>query len=189
MENISCLINSRELIKKSLIDLFLIAVIYFVPTFSHVLNFPLYLLDPMRVIVVLSIIFTSRNNSYLLALTLPLFSLILSSHPYFLKAVLITSELTLNIFLFYFLFKILNNYFWSMLASILFAKVYYYLIKSILISFGLIETNLVSTSLLIQLGIALFLSGLIYTVKFQQNLLKVLKINFLAVFIINDVLK
>jgi hypothetical protein len=175
MENISGIIDSREIIKKSLIDIFLIAAVYFVPTFSHLLNFPLYLLDPMRVIIVLSIIFTSRNNSYLLALTLPMFSFILSSHPYFLKAVLITSELTLNIFMFYFLFKTFNNYFMSMLASILSAKVYYYLIKSILISMGLIETNLISTSLLIQLGMALFLSSLIYIIKFQQNMLKVYK--------------
>ncbi len=43
--------------------------------------------------LILAIAHTSRKNAYLIALTLPLFSLLISAHPSLIKTSLITGEL------------------------------------------------------------------------------------------------
>jgi hypothetical protein len=169
MENIYSYIYSSEAVKKSVINIFLIAAVYFIPSISHIINFPLYLFDPLRVAIILSIIFTSRNNTFLLAVTLPVFSFLVSSHPYFVKAVLISSELFINVYIFYLLFNIWKKYFWCMLAGILIAKIFYYLAKYIFISFNLIDSNLISSPLLLQIGVAVVLSILLDIVMIRQN--------------------
>ena len=169
MENVSSYIFTNEVIKKTAIDIFLISVIYFITPISHLLNFPLYLFDPMRVAIIISIIFTSRNNTFLLAITLPVFSFFISSHPFFLKAILISSELVLNIYIFYLLFSLWKKYFWSMLAGILAAKIFYYSFKYIFISSHLIDSSLISTPLLFQLGLAVILSIFLDIAMLRQN--------------------
>ena len=169
MENIYSYIYSSEVVKRSAFNILLITAIYFIPSISHIINFPLYLLDPMRIAVILSIIFTSRNNTFLLALTLPVFSFVVSSHPYLIKAVLISSELFINVWIFYLLFSIWKKYFWSMLAGIFVAKIFYYAAKYILISFNLIDNSLISSPLLFQLGVAVVLSILLDIVMIRQN--------------------
>lgn len=51
---------SKELDKKPTIvvfsDVALLAIVYYLPTISHLLAFPLYLLDPMRIVIFASII-------------------------------------------------------------------------------------------------------------------------------------
>jgi hypothetical protein len=174
MENSYRLVYSKELTKKALIDFVILAFIYYVPAISHLLSFPLYLLDPMRMMVIVSIVFTSRKNTFLIALTLPIMSFILSNHPYFIKAVLICTELTFNVWLFYKLTKVFKSYFLPMLLSILTAKIYYYCIKYLLVRFALINSSLVSTPIYFQIGVALFLSSLIQiifykTIKFTET--------------------
>ncbi len=169
MENIYSYIYSNEVVKKSAFNILLVSVVFFIPTISHLVDFPLYLFDPMRVAIILAIIFTSRNNAFLLALTLPAFSFFVSSHPYFLKAALITSELVMNIYIFYLLFSIWKKYFWSMLAGILIAKIFYYIAKYIFISSNLIDSNLISTPLLLQLGLAVILSILLDIAMLYKN--------------------
>jgi hypothetical protein len=161
MENSYGLGYSKELTKKAFVDFAILTFIYFVPAISHLLNFPLYLLDPMRIMVIVSILFTSRQNTFLIALTLPIMSFILSSHPYFIKALLICTELTFNVWLFYKLTKVFKSYFFPMMFSILAAKVYYYFVKYLLVRFALINTDLVSTPLYFQVGVVFFLSVLI----------------------------
>jgi hypothetical protein len=169
MENMYSYIYSSEVAKRSAFNILLITAIYFIPSISHIINFPLYLLDPMRIAVILSIIFTSRNNTFLLALTLPVFSFVVSSHPYLIKAVLISSELFINVWIFYLLFNIWKKYFWSMLAGVFVAKIFYYAAKYILISFNLIDNSLISSPLLFQLGVAVVLSILLDIVMIRQN--------------------
>ncbi|MHB9041680.1 MAG: hypothetical protein ACYC4T_13585, partial [Melioribacteraceae bacterium] len=110
------------------------------PALSHLIAIPIYLLDPMRIILLLSIVHTSKKNVFLLALALPLLSFIISAHPYFVKSLLIASELMINAFLFFYLIKFFKNSFMSALVSIAISKVYYYLVKFSLIGFGIIST-------------------------------------------------
>jgi hypothetical protein len=137
--------------------------VYFLPEISGLLNFPIYLFEPMRLIVIISIIHTSRNNSYLLAVLLPLISFVFSNHPSIAKSFILSGDLLLNIFLFYFL-KRWYNVFLSMALSIILSKIAYYLAKYLLIQFSMIEGGLISTPLYIQLIIIVVLSSYSYLV-------------------------
>lgn len=142
-----------------LIDLSALAFIYLVPTFSHLLSIPLYLIEPMRLMLVLALVHTSRQNSYLLALTLPLFSFIISGHPLFAKMLLIAMELSVNVFLFYLLAHRMKHVFPAVFLSIVLSKAIYYLLKFALIQLAVIPTGLVATPLLLQLIMALVFSS------------------------------
>ncbi|HOP03781.1 MAG TPA: hypothetical protein PL017_03920 [Tenuifilaceae bacterium] len=144
-------LTKRKTIGYILFDLVAIAFIYFVPTFSHLLNFPLYLIEPMRIALVIALVHTNRYNAYIIALTLPLFSFAVSAHPVFLKMLLITGELVLNAWIFYLLFSKTKNAFVSILSSIIISKGLYYLAKYSLISFSLLSASkLVATPIYIQ---------------------------------------
>lgn len=144
-------LTKRKTIGYILFDLVAIAFIYFVPTFSHLLNFPLYIIEPMRIALVITLVHTNRYNAYLIALTLPLFSFAVSAHPVFLKMLLITGELVLNAWIFYLLFSKTKNAFVSILSSIIISKGLYYLAKYSLISFSLLSASkLVATPIYIQ---------------------------------------
>jgi hypothetical protein len=143
-----------------LADLFAFLIIYLVPTFSHWLAFPLYILEPMR-IMLLFVYFTSRshNNALLIALTIPLFSMMVSGHPVFYKSILISMELFLNILILNYLIKRIKlNSLVCIFISIVFSKVIYYGLKYLLIAIGLFDGNLVSTKFSIQLGVTAGLS-------------------------------
>ena len=164
-------IKTSGLISKSLfIDIIGLAFIYFVPTLSHMLSLPLYLVEPMRVMLIIAIAHTTKRNAYLIALTLPLFSFLVSSHPVFLKTVIITIELVLNVWLFYFLAKKWKNYFAAIVTSIIMAKAFYYLMKFGMINYGLIESNLISTPLYLQVIAMLSFSGYLFLVLSRKEI-------------------
>jgi len=144
-------------------DLAAITFIYFVPALSHLLSVPLYLAEPMRIILIFSLLYTTRRNAYLLAFTLPLFSFLVSAHPVFLKTLLITAELTVNVWLFFILLKILKHAYKAIFISIAASKVFYYLVKFIFIRTAVLNSELISTPVYIQLilTVALSVSALI----------------------------
>lgn len=157
MENTLNLIKSKDFVKNATIDLMALAFIYFIPTIAHFFSFPLYYADPMRIVLILCLAHTSKSNSFIIALTLPVFSFIIASHPSMYKSLLIASELLLNIYLFYFISQRLKNVFGSMLISIALSKIFYYSAKYLFITAGLIEGDLVSTPIWIQaIAAALF---------------------------------
>lgn len=135
----------------ALLDLSAIALVYFTPTLSHLLSLPLYLIEPMRLMLVLALVHSSKQNAYLLALSLPLFSFLVSGHPVMAKMFLMTGELALNVFLFYKLAKWVKSPFMLILSSILLSKLAYYLLKFLLLETVLLQGNLVATPLWIQL--------------------------------------
>ncbi|HEY6437678.1 MAG TPA: hypothetical protein VIY47_13885 [Ignavibacteriaceae bacterium] len=139
-------------------DILIVAFIYLLPTLSHITSIPFYLFEPMRIALVFCIIATNQKNSLLIALTLPIVPLILSSHPSFAKSILIMGELAINVIVFYQLQKKFNNKFIGMLFSILIAKVFYYGSKLFFINFGLLQGDLISTPIWIQFFIMIFLS-------------------------------
>jgi hypothetical protein len=149
------------------LDIIALVFIYFVPVISHLINLPIYLIEPMRVMLIFALAHTSKTNAYILALTMPLFSFIISSHPEFPKMILITIELSLNVFLFYLFIKKINYLFSSVLLSIILSKIIYYMIKFSLIKLTIINTELISTPLYIQLITTLFFS--LYLFKLYKN--------------------
>ncbi|MBK9097912.1 MAG: hypothetical protein IPM14_07225 [bacterium] len=149
-------------IKLIVFDIVALAAIYLVPPISHLFNFPVYYLEPMRIMLILAISHTSRKNAYLIALTLPVFSFLISAHPSLIKTTLITSELLLNVWLFFFLSERLSNKMFGMMVSVVLSKIFYYLIKYLLISSAFMSGNLISTPIYFQLVVIIILSVYIY---------------------------
>lgn len=165
MEKALSVIAIKSNIKTYLIDFFLLLSIYFLPAISHLFAFPIYYLDPMRIALVVALIYTSKKNTYIIALTLPLFSFIISSHPQILKSFLLSAELIINLSCFFLLKEKLKNLFASLFISIVISKVIYYSLKFVLIYFALLNDKLFSTPFYFQLISVIILSTYIYLVN------------------------
>lgn len=166
------LIKEKSSIKTLIADILILMFIYFIPAISHLLSFPIYYLDPMRIALVFAIITTNKRNTFLIALTLPIFSFLISSHPTILKSFLLSGELLLNISLFYLLKEKINNLFFSFLLSTTFSKLAYYTAKFVLINNGLMDQKLFSTPVEFQLLSMIVLGVVIYWFGNKTNLEK-----------------
>jgi hypothetical protein len=151
MGNTLTLVNSNEKIKIAVLDILAISFVYFVPTLSHLLSVPLYLLEPMRIMLILSLAHTRKENAYILALTLPAFSFLVSGHPNVFKAGLIALELLLNTWLFFAILGKTKNKIVSIFSSIVISKAVYYGLKFALISSAILSGDLIATPLYLQL--------------------------------------
>jgi len=143
----------------------ILSAIYLLPAVSHLLAFPLYYFDPMRFALVFAMLHTSKRNTFIIALTLPLFSFLISSHPSLIKSGLLTTELLLNVFLYFVLVHKYNSRVISLIFSIIISKVVYYLLKYILIETGILTDKLFSTPFYYQ-TITVFLISL-YVLIFE----------------------
>ena len=152
------ILRSRSLIKSVSLDLSALLLIYFTPALVHLSALPVYFIEPIRLMLVLSIAHSTKSNTFFLALTLPVFSHILSSHPVFLKTVLISFELVLFTFLFFELSKKYKRVFTVMIISIVISKLFYYIFKYLFINQNLIQSELISTPIFIQIITTLIFS-------------------------------
>ncbi|MFO7978003.1 MAG: hypothetical protein R6U64_05030 [Bacteroidales bacterium] len=143
-------INRNQALRALAMDVAALAFIYFIPAFSHMIGLKLYLIEPMRMMLILALVHTHRRNAFLLALTLPLFSFLISSHPVLLKTGLISFELMLNVGLFYFLIRRIHTL-GAIFASIWISKLVYYGLKYIAVLTIWQGDSLISTPLYIQL--------------------------------------
>ena len=152
-------VTLTEIIRLAIIDIFLIAIAYMLPVLAHRTAFPLYWFDPMRVVVLAGLLWTAnRKNAFLLALTVPLFTFGLTGHPLLLKGLLIAAELTVNLLLLAWMERKTGSIFWGMLFSILLSKVFYYLLKGLLVFTLWPAEPLVGGSFGIQLAVAVGIS-------------------------------
>jgi len=145
---------NRSYIRKNiftyLIDIVAVFCVYLLPTFSHLTGVPFYLFEPMRIFVILALLHSNKMNAYLLAFTLPVFSFAIASHPVFLKSIIISVELIINVFLYHqFINRKISGHL-SILLSIIISKLVYYVLKYIMISALLIHTELFSTPIYLQ---------------------------------------
>ncbi|NLJ06275.1 MAG: hypothetical protein GX437_01260 [Sphingobacteriales bacterium] len=152
----------KQYLPSVVFDVFALLFAYFIPALSHLSGIPLYFAEPMRLVIILSIIFTRPANAYLLAISLPLFSYSVAAHPVFLKSLIMSVELLLNVFLLYLFSKYIKSLFSAALLSILMSKLFYYLLKYSLITFALLEGNLFSTPVGFQLVTLLVFSLLVF---------------------------
>ncbi len=161
-------ISVKSLLPSVLFDIVAVAIIFLLPSFSHLTGIALYQLDPMRLALFAAILLTNRKNAYVIAFLLPIVSFIISSHPYFYKVFLISTELIINVWFFYLLANRFKNLFFASFFSILISKTIYYSLKFIFIHFLLINDSLVSTSLTIQLVVSVGISFLVAIVMKQE---------------------
>jgi hypothetical protein len=169
MENTTVHPLSISKIRVIVFDIMALLAIYLVPSVSHLLSLPAYYIEPMRIMLILALVHTSRKNAYLIALTLPLFSFLISAHPSLIKTSLITGELLLNVWLFFFLSEKLSNKTLSIFLSIIASKIFYYLVKFLLITSVLMSGDLISTPLYIQIIMLVVFSGYIYLMSFDRS--------------------
>jgi len=169
MENTLVHPLSISKIKNIIFDLLALLFIYLVPAISHLVSFPVYYLEPMRIMLILAIVHTSKKNAYLIALTLPLFSMLISAHPSLIKTSLVTGELLLNVWLFFFISEKLLNKTLSILLSIVVSKLLYYLIKILLINSAVMSGDIISTPIYIQIIMLFVLSGYIYLMSLDRR--------------------
>lgn len=147
----------KSYVRPALLDVFALAFIYFLPAISHMLSIKFYLIEPMRVMLVLALVHTHKKNAYLLALSLPLFSFLVSAHPVLVKTMLISAELVVNVALFYFLVKRMHVLA-AIFLSIWLSKIFYYGLKYLAMLSILPGDSLVSTPLMIQLATSVVFS-------------------------------
>lgn len=155
-------------VKSILLDIAAIAFIYLVPTFSHLLSFPLYYIEPMRIMVILAMIHTHRNNAYILALTLPLFSFALAAHPVLVKSMLIAIELVAMVAVFKMLHKRIHVLA-AIFLSIWISKLFYYIMKFAAISTIMPDESMIGIALHIQLIVSIVMSLYVFMVMRRSN--------------------
>jgi hypothetical protein len=169
-------LSLRNISKILLIDTLAIGLIYLLPALSHAFPFPLYYMEPMRIIaIVVYFISNNKNNTYLIALTLPLFSMIFTGHPIPIKAALISIELFFNVLILNYLIENFNfrKIFLALIFSILASKIIYYSIKFFLLQLDFLSGSLISIPLAIQLISLTITSSIFYL--FLKN--KSIKLN------------
>ena len=152
------------------IDVGILIAIYFIPALSHLVGVPLYYLDPMRFFLLLGFFLTTnKTNAVILAITIPLFSWLVSGHPVLPKAFLISIELLTNVLLLtYFIKSGKISLLPSLIISIVLSKLIYYLFKFVFIQTGILEMEMIATDLYIQL-ITLFLLSTVMWFLFRKT--------------------
>ena len=143
-----------------------------VPALSHLTAVPFYLLDPMRLAVLGALLASrSRVNGLVLAVALPLLSFGISGHPVFPKCLVIAAELSVNVLLFWWLASVVKptsgagkeassvHIGLAAFISILLSKAFYYGLEALVLGAGLMQMELVSTALWVQLVVAVAISA------------------------------
>ena len=141
-----------------LVDIIALVFIYFIPALSHLMKVPLYYADPMRIALFSVFILTKKENAYIMALSIPVLSFIISGHPVFPKFILVSLELFINVLLIYRFSRFIRNKMLLVLLSVLLSKSVYYLLKYVLIRSALLDSGLISTPLYIQAIVMIILS-------------------------------
>ena len=153
-----------------LIDVALLAALYFLPSLSHVTALPLYMLEPMRVALIIALLFTNRANAYFIAFTIPLASAMITGHPTPFKALLMGIEFSILVACYGYLVQIVRiPAFAALTAAILVGKVVYYSMKYAALGAGFLTGSLISTPLQIQLMLAVGTAAVFGLVEYSRN--------------------
>ena len=157
-------VASKRAIGIGLTDAVALLFVLVVPALSHMTAVPFYLLDPMRLAVLGALIASrSRVNGLVLGVALPLVSFAISGHPVFPKCLVIAAELSVNVLLFVWLERMFSGRRFGVgiaaFASILLSKAFYYGLKALVLGAGLMQMELVSTALWVQLVVAVVISA------------------------------
>ena len=150
-------VKVQSLWRIAAIDVLLLTLACLVPTVSHLLAWPLYYLNPMLLVLLAGMLLVrDRRNAYLLAILLPLCSMLTTGMPVPLKAACMIPEMLTVVALFQILERKMPV-FVALLFAIVLGKVVFYGMKAMLIA----PAVLVETDIWLQLGIIV-----LYTIAF-----------------------
>jgi hypothetical protein len=162
-------LRTRGLCIALLLDLVALALVYFTPKIGELIHLPFYMIEPMRLMVVLSIAHSSRVNSYLLAFSLSLFSWVISGHPEFFKMLVMTVEMTANVFLFYYFFRKIDSAFLPMIISIVISKVLCYAMYLVFFSMMFLREEADPSFLVAQVITTLVFSSYVFLILRKKS--------------------
>ena len=82
-------IGVKRFLAVAVLDVFALMLVYFLPAFTHLTAIPFYIIEPFRLMILVSlVVMNNKHNALILAVTLPMFSFIVATHPLFIKAML-----------------------------------------------------------------------------------------------------
>ena len=154
--------------KTIFIDLTAFAAVALTSIIGMLYHLPFYMLEPIRLMVVISIAHSTRNNSFFLASVLPLYSWIVTGHPELLKMIVMTTEICSNVFLYYYLIKRVDSVLMSMIISVIISKVICYALYLIFFSLIFIEEEADTSFLICQVITTLIFSFYVWIIL-QKN--------------------
>ena len=149
---------SQPLKREIIFDSAALVIIGFAPAFAHFASLPVYMIEPMRLMLVLALIHTNRMNAWILAAILPLFSFLVSGHPEPLKMLVITLELLANTGLFLLFFRRGVIPFVSMFLAIGMSKVLCYLLYMLFFPWSFVVAEAQTGFLMIQGAVTILLA-------------------------------
>ncbi|MEE9190627.1 MAG: hypothetical protein V3U16_07645 [Candidatus Neomarinimicrobiota bacterium] len=144
-----------------------------VPTVSHLINIPLYKLNPMHwIIYVFCLSQTRRNGSILvLSIALPLVSFLTTGHPVLFKAILMGVELFLYGAIFHILYQSRNKgMFNAFIISKLIGITIYYTGKSIFVMREYISGPIITVPLISQIAVSIGIFVLLWIITLIRNI-------------------
>ncbi|MBT5268798.1 MAG: hypothetical protein HOL70_05060, partial [Candidatus Marinimicrobia bacterium] len=149
-----------------LTDVFVLSAFYLTTTFAHILSVPLYQLDPMKIIVLITVMYSNRGNALMIALSLPILSFMSTGHPVAPKFLLMAGELMI----FATIMSTYKSGHWIVLFSaILVSKLGYYLLKAAVIWMGWLNQDLFATDFKSQALALIILSAVFYFLISMKN--------------------
>ena len=120
-------------------DAVLVTLALLMPIVSHAFGVGIRFLEPMRLALFAAVLFVpERKNAYLMAFVLPWFSFAIIGMPVWWKAVMMSVELVVNVFILYRLLDLKVHSGLALLISVLMAKGLYYIAKYLLIQFAVL---------------------------------------------------
>lgn len=156
------IVKSQSLWRTALVDAAMIAAACLVPVLSHLAALPFYKLNPMLLVLLGGMLLVDdRRNALLMAILLPMVSMLAVGMPAPAKAFCMAAEyLTVVLVSGWLLPR--SSHFWgtagAMLSAMLCGKAAYYLLKA----FAMAPAVLVGTPLYLQIGIMLA-AALVYS--------------------------
>jgi len=133
------------------LDALLLTVACLIPAVSHAFSLPLYQLNPMYLCLLAGMALVGdRRNGFLLAMLLPVATMLVVGMPTPLKCVCIVAELSTVVGVYSLISRRLHH-FAAILTAMLCGKVVFYLLKALLLS----PAVLIGTSIWLQLSTVL----------------------------------
>ena len=160
-------VKVQSLWRIAAIVVLLLTLACLVPTVSHLLAWPLYYLNPMLLVLLAGMLLVrDRRNAYLLAVLLPVVSMLAVGMPTPLKAVCMVAEYASVVFVSGLLQRWNDRFvgtLGAMLVAMLTGKAVYYLLKALILA----PAVLVSTPVTVQLAVVVVAATLYATVKLK----------------------
>jgi len=161
--------SKRLRYRTAITDITALIFVGLVPAASHLFKIPIYYIEPMRIMLILSLLYSSRWNAYALAIVLPLFSFLVSGHPAPVKMMIIMAELMLNTILFLQFYKSIKNAFLSTFGSIILSKLFCYAMYLVVFSMAFVKEEAQTTFLIAQLFLTILLSFTVWLIVYRRQ--------------------